>query len=80
MYITCYWYDLHRDTQSQIIWEQENQWPKNKLEDTKGVIRSRTSNAGQTTSKIKRTKGHTMIYKALHRKLKIEQYEFHKNN
>jgi hypothetical protein len=46
------------------------------FEDTKGVIRTinwrRTDN---TMSKRKRTKGHTTIYKTLHRKLKTQQHE-----
>jgi hypothetical protein len=31
-------------------------------------------------AKRKRTKGQTMIYKTLHRKLKMEQHEPHKKN
>ena len=33
-----------------------------------------------TMSNIKRTKGQTLIYKTLHRKLKMEQHELHKQN
>jgi hypothetical protein len=43
-----------------------------KLEDTKRVFRKVTYN---TKAKRKRTKGQTMFYKTLHRKLKIEQHE-----
>ena len=32
-----------------------------------------------TMSTRKRTQGQTMIYKTLHRKLKIEQHQAHKN-
>jgi len=53
--------------------------PLQKFEETKEVIRSSKSkrNNGQ---KKKRTNGETMIYKILCRKLKVEQYESHKNN
>ena len=40
------------------------------------VNRRRTDN---TMAKRKRTQGQTMIYKALHRKLKIESHELHLN-
>ena len=41
-----------------------------------GGIRFRKSKKdGQYNGKIKGTKGQTMIYKILHRKLKIEQHE-----
>ena len=40
---------------------------------SKFVNRRKTDN---TTTKKKRTKGQTTIYKTLHRKLKIEQHEF----
>ena len=46
---------------------------KEKFEDTKRVIR-RTDN---TIANRKSTKGQTMIYKTLHRKLKVEQHEPH---
>jgi vacuolar-type H+-ATPase subunit C/Vma6 len=47
-----------------------------KFEDTKGVIRSRRSNKDrQHNDQRKRRKGQTMIYKTLHRKLKIGQYK-----
>ena len=50
-----------------------------KVKDTKRgnlevVIRKRTDN---TMAKKKRTPGLTMVYKALHRKLKTEQHEPH---
>ena len=46
-----------------------------KFEDTKGITKNRKSKdlILQWTKK----KGHTIIYKILHRKLKIEQYEPH---
>ena len=45
-----------------------------KFEDTKGVVLSRKSKKDKYTMvKIKITKGQTMIYKTLHRKLKIER-------
>ena len=44
-----------------------------KFEDVKGAIRSRKSKERQYNAK--KTKGQTMIYKTLHRKLKIEQHE-----
>ena len=37
-------------------------------------IRRRTDN---TMAKRKRTQGHTLVYKTLHRKLEIEQYVLH---
>ncbi len=40
------------------------------------VIRGHTR-SDNTMSKRNRTKGQTMIYKTIHRKLKIEQYEPH---
>jgi hypothetical protein len=39
------------------------------LTDTKGIIRRTTDN---TMTKRKRTKGQTVIYKTLHRKLQID--------
>jgi hypothetical protein len=45
------------------------------FEDTKGVIRTRKSNKGRRYN----GKGQTLIYKTLHRKLRIEQHETHKN-
>jgi hypothetical protein len=47
-----------------LVWE--------KFEDNKGLIRSRTSKMQWLTKK-----GQTMIYKTLHRKLKIDQNEIH---
>ena len=49
------------------------------LKDTKGVIRIRLLNKYNTMAKRKRTKGQATIYKALHRKLKMEQHEPTKN-
>ena len=43
----------------------------------KGVLRSRKSKTDITMAKRKRTKGQTMIYKTLHRKLKIKKNETH---
>jgi hypothetical protein len=48
-----------------------NEISKEKFEDTEGGIR-RVDN---TMAKRKRAKRQTMIYKAIHRELKIEQYE-----
>ena len=49
-----------------------------KLKDTKGVIRSRKSKKDrQFNGQKKLKKEQTMIYKILHRKLKIEQYGHH---
>jgi hypothetical protein len=47
------------------------------FEDTKGVIWSHKSKNDRQYSveKKKSTKGHSTIYKILHRKLKIEQHE-----
>ena len=47
--------------------------PKEKFEDTKEVIRSHQSEKTDNTM----TKRQTMIYKPLHRKLKIGQHEPH---
>jgi len=44
-----------------------------KVEDTKGMIRSRKSK--DKTIKWPKEKEDTMVYKTLHRKLKIEQHE-----
>jgi hypothetical protein len=52
----------NRQHNGQKTEEQTTQWPKDR----------RTDN---TMAKRKRTKGQTTIYKTLHRKLKIEQYE-----
>ena len=51
-----------------------------KIEDTKGVIRNRTSMDSnyKDQSKKKPTQGQTKIYKTLHRKLKIKQHGPHK--
>ena len=46
-----------------------------KFEDVKGAIRSRKSKERQYNAK--KTKGQTMIYKILHKKLNIEQHESH---
>jgi len=48
-----------------------------KVEDTKGVIRSRKSKKDWQYNDQKK-KRQTIIYKTLHRKLKIEQHEPHK--
>ena len=45
-----------------------------KVEDTKGVIRSRKSKK-ETQHNGQKKKGQATIYKTLHRKLKIEQKE-----
>jgi len=42
---------------------------------SEAVIRRRTDN---TMAKRKRSKGHTLVYKTLHRKLEMEQYVLHK--
>jgi hypothetical protein len=44
------------------------------LKDIKGIIRSRKSNKDRQYNG-KKTKGKTIIYKTLHRKLNIEQQE-----
>jgi len=46
------------------------------FEDTKGVIRIRKSQEGQTTQ-WPNENGQTTIYKTLHTKLKIKQHEIH---
>jgi hypothetical protein len=51
-----------------IYWLQVHVVACEKFEDTKGAI------------KRKSTKGQTIIYKTLHRKLKIEQQESYKKN
>ena len=58
------------------------------FEDTKVVIRSHISNKNRqyngqtrtdnTMAKRKMTKGQTMVYKTLHKKLMIEQHDIHK--
>ena len=45
-----------------------------KIEDSKGIFRNRFE---EQTMQWKNTKIQTMIYKSLHRKLKIEQHEHH---
>ena len=45
------------------------------LEDTKGVIRSRKSKDGQ--KQWAKEKRHTIMYKTLQKKLKIEQHELY---
>ena len=52
-------------------------WSFEEIEDTKEVFRSGKSE--NTMAKRKRTTGQTMIYKTLHRKLKIEQHENHEH-
>ena len=42
-----------------------------KLEDAKGILRSRKSKDNIAMAIRKRITGHTVIYKTLHRKLKI---------
>jgi hypothetical protein len=50
-----------------------------KVKDTKGVFRSRKSKrTDDIMPKRKKTKGQTIIYEAIYRKLKIEQHEPHK--
>jgi hypothetical protein len=52
--------------------------PRKEFDDTKGVIRIRTSKKDrQYNGQKKRTKGQTTIYKTLHRKLKKEKHEHH---
>jgi hypothetical protein len=46
-----------------------------KIEDSKGGIRRRRTYT--TMEKRKRTKGQRMMYKAVHRKLTIEQHKSH---
>jgi hypothetical protein len=49
-----------------------------KFEDTKGVIRNcKLKKDTQYNVQKKQDKGLTMIYKILHRKLKVEQHEHH---
>jgi hypothetical protein len=48
---------------------------KELFEDTKGVIRSRKSKDIQCNNNKNITKGQTITYKTLHRKLKIDHYE-----
>ena len=55
--------------------KKNRQYNGQKFEDTKGVIRSRKSKNKQYNGQKKRTKGQTMIYKTLHRKLKIEKHQ-----
>ena len=51
---------------------------RDEFEDTEGVIRiCKSKMEKQYNDQRKRTKDHTTIYKALHRKLKIEQHETH---
>ena len=53
---------------------QTIQWTKEKGQTNTMTKRRRTDN---TMDKRKRTKGRAMIYKTLHRKIKIQQYELH---
>jgi hypothetical protein len=49
-----------------------------KFENTKGVIRSRKLEEDrQDNGNIKKDKGQTMVYKSLHRQLKVEKHEHH---
>jgi len=49
-----------------------------KFEDTKGVIRNcKLKKDTQYNVQKKKDKGLTMLYKILHRKLKVEQHEPH---
>ena len=50
---------------------------KERFQDTKGVIRSHQSKKDtRYNGQMKRTKkGHTMVYKTLRRKLRIEEHE-----
>ena len=50
-----------------------------KFEHTKEVIGHCKSKVQQYNGQKKKNKGHTMIYKSLHRNLKIEQHYSHKN-
>ena len=51
--------------------ENTQKWYKEQFEDTKGVIRILKSKKGRQNDDQK-TEGQTTVYKALHRKLKIE--------
>jgi hypothetical protein len=53
---------------------------KKKSEDTKGVIRSYKLKETKYDCQKKKIIGQPVIYKALHRKLKIEQHEPHKKS
>jgi hypothetical protein len=55
----------------------DNTMTKRRRMDNTMTKRRRMDN---TMTKRKRTKGQTMIYKTLHRKLKIEQHEPHRVN
>ena len=54
---------------------QTIQWTKEKRPRDKQWSTNRRTNS--TMDKRKKTKGQTMIYNTLHRKLKIEQHETH---
>ena len=62
-----------------IVQLTTHEFPKMRkvFEDTKGVIKSRKYKDRHYNGQKKRTTGQTMIYKTLHRKLKIEQHESH---
>jgi hypothetical protein len=64
---------IQNPNNSKVFWKQETKGSKldsqEKFEDTKGVIRSRKS------KKDRQEKGQTTIYKSLHGKPNIEQYE-----
>ena len=64
--------------QKPFIEGQTIQWSKEKLEDTKGVFRSRLLKDRQYNGRKKKNK-RTMIYKIPHRKIKIEKHEQIKN-
>ena len=60
-----------------ILLENKTLWKM--FDDTKVVIRSRKSKGKQNTMvKRKKTKGQTIVYKTIQRKLKIEQHESNK--
>ena len=48
---------------------------KEKFEDTKCVIKNRKSKKNRQYNDKNKKKGQTMMYKTLHRKLKIEKHE-----
>ena len=61
-----------------MIYEQSFDSYTEKCEDTKGATRSCTPKDRQyNTAKRKMTKRQTMIYRAIHRKLKVEQRKPH---
>ena len=64
--LVLYYYSSYSDTLIGVL-------DVKKFEDTKDVIRSRISKNRQI--QWQKEKGQTMIYKTLHRKLRIEQHE-----